>query len=263
MTAAPPVAPTDTTAFALQTPWLERTGWDRTYNNKDRREVLTALTRTFTPPGGREHHIGHGQQYGLDEDLVSPGDDEDRIACLIRLFLDAIWTHEAFRDLATLEELAGKYKRSAGHTQAATGLGERSQTTKEDIGDNYKKEEEDEDEEEESEEDEIEDEENEEEDDDDDPNNNNDKNHNREGQRGDNHQEEDRGFTAWLNNLGEITNEEEYGMEVKGGTAPGSPEELIKLLFGPTLALATQPVVNSQPQWTVLIYFSGILGFSS
>ncbi|EXL66159.1 hypothetical protein FOPG_17649 [Fusarium oxysporum f. sp. conglutinans race 2 54008] len=346
MTAAPPVAPTDTTAFALQTPWLERTGWDQTYNNKDRREVLTALTRTFTSPGGREHRIRHGQQYGLDEDLVSPGADEDRIACLIRLvdvmicrceetvrktsrhmlcwlrstkasstyskpftlvqpssstkyrlllkrclamvlriyrlppdkrlqvtglaltrkqlqFLDAIWTHEAFRDLATLEELAGKYKRSAGHTQAAAGLGERIQNTKEDIGDNYEKEEEEEDEEEESEEDEIEDEENEEEDDDDDPNNNNDKNHNREGQRGDNHQEEDRGFTAWLNNLGEITDEEEYGMEVEGGAAPGSPEELIELLFGLTLALATQPVVNGQPQRTVLIYFSGILGFSS
>ncbi|KAI3570711.1 hypothetical protein IWW34DRAFT_839012 [Fusarium oxysporum f. sp. albedinis] len=310
-------------------------------------EILDHQQRwKYDPAGGREHRIGHGQQYGLDEDLVSLGDDEDRIACLIRLvdvmicrceetvrktsrhmlcwlkstkasstyskpftlvqpssstkyrlllkrclamvlriyrlppdkrlqvmglaltrkqlqFLDAIWTHEAFRDLATLEELAGKYKRSAGHTQAAAGLGERSQTTKEDIGDNYEKEEEDEDEEEESEEDEMEDEENEEEDDDDDPNNNNDKNHNREDQRGDNHQEEDRGFTAWLNNLGEITDEEEYGMEVEGGAAPGSPEELIELLFGLTLALATQPVVNGQPQRTVLIYFSGILGFSS
>ncbi|KAK2470470.1 hypothetical protein H9L39_18087 [Fusarium oxysporum f. sp. albedinis] len=338
MTAAPPVAPADTTAFALQTPWLERTGWDRTYNNKDRREVLTALTRTFVSPGGREHHIGHGQQYGLDKDLVSPGEDEDRIACLIRLvdvmicrceetarktsrhmlcwlrstkessiyskpftlvqpssstkyrlllkrclamvlriyrlppdkrlqvtglalnrkqlqFLDAIWTHEAFSDLATLEELAGRYKRSAGHTQAASGLGERSQTTSEGIGDDYKEEEE------ESEEDEMEDEENEEEEED--SNNDNDKNHSREGQRGDYHQDEDGGFTTWLNDLGEITDEEEHGMEVEGGAAPGSPEELVELLFGLTLALATQPVVNGQPQKTVMIYFSGILGFSS
>jgi hypothetical protein len=339
MTAAPPVAPADTTAFALQTPWLERTGWDRTYNNKDRREVLTALTRTFVSPGGREHHIGHGQQYGLDKDLVSPGEDEDRIACLIRLvdvmicrceetarktsrhmlcwlrstkessiyskpftlvqpssstkyrlllkrclamvlriyrlppdkrlqvtglalnrkqlqFLDAIWTHEAFSDLATLEELAGRYKRSAGHTQAASGLGERSQTTSEGIGDDYKEEEE------ESEEDEMEDEENEEEEEED-SNNDNDKNHSREGQRGDYHQDEDGGFTTWLNDLGEITDEEEHGMEVEGGAAPGSPEELVELLFGLTLALATQPVVNGQPQKTVMIYFSGILGFSS
>ncbi|KAI3572849.1 hypothetical protein IWW34DRAFT_824118 [Fusarium oxysporum f. sp. albedinis] len=296
MTAAPPVAPADTTAFALQTPWLERTGWDRTYNNKDRREVLTALTRTFVSPGGREHHIGHGQQYGLDKDLVSPGEDEDRIACLIRLvdvmicrceetarktsrhmlcwlrstkessiyskpftlvqpssstkyrlllkrclamvlriyrlppdkrlqvtglalnrkqlqFLDAIWTHEAFSDLATLEELAGRYKRSAEEEE--------------------------------------------------DSNNDNDKNHSREGQRGDYHQDEDGGFTTWLNDLGEITDEEEHGMEVEGGAAPGSPEELVELLFGLTLALATQPVVNGQPQKTVMIYFSGILGFSS
>ncbi|WKT40266.1 Protein of unknown function DUF3505 [Fusarium oxysporum f. sp. vasinfectum] len=85
MTAAPPVAPADITSFALQMPWLDRTGWDQTYNNKDRREVLVALTRTFTAPGGREHYIGPGQQYGLDEDLMSPGGDEDKIACLIRL----------------------------------------------------------------------------------------------------------------------------------------------------------------------------------
>ncbi|KAH7231700.1 uncharacterized protein BKA55DRAFT_523974 [Fusarium redolens] len=98
MTAAPPVAPADTTAFALQTPWLERTGWDRTYSNKDRREVLTALTRTFTSPGRREHYIGHGQLYGLDEDLVSPGEDEDRIACLVRLVDVMIcWCEETAR----------------------------------------------------------------------------------------------------------------------------------------------------------------------
>ncbi|KAM0362978.1 hypothetical protein ACHAO7_010765 [Fusarium culmorum] len=232
MTAAPPVAPADIASFALQTPWLDRTGWDQTYNNKDRREVLVALTRTFTAPGGREHYIGPGQQY------------EDKIACLIRLadllicrceetarktsrhilcwlrstknssiyskpftlvqpssstkyrlllkrclamvlrihrlppdkrlqvtgltlnrkqlqFLDAIWRHDALRDLTTLEELAGRYKRSAGHTQATAGLGVRGQTTDEEVGDNY--------EEEESEEDETEDEEDEEEVDIDDP----------------------------------------------------------------------------------------------
>jgi hypothetical protein len=90
MTAAPPVAPAGMTAFALRTPLLERIGWDRTYNNKDRREILTALTRTFVSPGGREHHIGHGQQYGLEKDLISPGEDEDRIAYLVRL-VDVIY----------------------------------------------------------------------------------------------------------------------------------------------------------------------------
>ncbi|CAG1999049.1 unnamed protein product [Fusarium graminearum] len=237
MTAAPPVAPADITSFALQTPWLDRTGWHQTYNNKDRREVLVALTRTFTAPGGREHHIGPGQQYGLDQDLVSPGGDEDKIACLIRLvdllicrkqlqFLDAIWKHEALGDLATLEELTGRYKRSAGHTQATAGLGVRGQTTEEEVGDNYEEEESEEDEMD----DEMDDEENEEEVDIDDSENNNDQEPSRDGQRSDNYREEDEGFTTWLDNLGEITDEEEYSIEAEEGAAPGSPEELIQLL---------------------------------
>ncbi|KAJ9412295.1 hypothetical protein QL093DRAFT_1219001 [Fusarium oxysporum] len=79
----------------------------------------------------------------------------------------------------------------------------------------------------------------EEEEEEEDPNNNHDKNHSREGQRGDDHQDEDGGFTTWLNDLGEITDEEEHGMEVEGGAAPGSPEELVELLFGLTLLLCT------------------------
>ncbi|WKT53616.1 Protein of unknown function DUF3505 [Fusarium oxysporum f. sp. vasinfectum] len=152
--------------------------------------------------GGRDYYIGHGQQCGLDEDFVSSGEDEDRIACLVRLvdvmmsrceetarrtsrhmlcwlrstqassiyskpftlvqptsstkyrlllkrclamilriyrlphdkrlkvtglalnrkqlqFLNAIWNHGAFTDWAALEELAGRYKHSAGYAQAA------------------------------------------------------------------------------------------------------------------------------------------------
>ncbi|KAM5520397.1 hypothetical protein FOXYSP1_18821 [Fusarium oxysporum f. sp. phaseoli] len=61
---------------------------------------------------------------------------------------------------------------------------------------------------------------------------------------------------------GEIIDDDEYNTEVEAGAALGSPKELIELLFGLTLALTTQPVVNSQPQTTMLVYFSGILGFS-
>ncbi|EXK23641.1 hypothetical protein FOMG_19598 [Fusarium oxysporum f. sp. melonis 26406] len=86
--------------------------------------------------------------------------------------------------------------------------------------------------------------------------------HSEEGEGGAYQQEEDRGFTMWLKDLGEITDDDEYDIEVEAGAAPGSPEELVELLFGLTLALATQPVVNGQPQTTVLVYFSGILGFS-
>ncbi|KAJ0122860.1 hypothetical protein HZ326_31556 [Fusarium oxysporum f. sp. albedinis] len=272
--------------------------------------------------GGRDYYIGHGQQCGLDEDFVSSGEDEDRIACLVRVvdvmisrceetarrtsrhmlcwlrstqassiyskpftlvqptsstkyrlllkrclamilriyrlphdkrlqvtglalnrkqlqFLNAIWNHGAFTDWAALEELAGRYKHSAGYAQAAVaGRGDCSQSANGE-----------EEEEEESEEDDMRKEEEED----------NAEDHSEEGVGGAHQQEEDRGFTTWLKDLGEITDDDEYDTEVEAGAAPGSPEELVELLFGLTLALATQPVVNGQPQTTVLVYFSGIL----
>ncbi|KAK6703754.1 hypothetical protein SNK04_013689 [Fusarium graminearum] len=163
-------------------------------------------------------------------------------------FLNAIWNHGAFTDWAALEELIGRYKHSAGHAQAAVaGRGDCSQSA------NGGEEEEEEDEEDESEEDDMQEEEEED----------NSEDHSEEGEGGAHQQEEDRGFTTWLKDLGEITDDDEYDTEVEAGAAPGSPEELVELLFGLTLALATQPVVNGQPQTTVLVYFSGILGFSS
>ncbi|RBA11787.1 hypothetical protein FPRO05_14224 [Fusarium proliferatum] len=296
------------TAFPLQTPWLDRTGWDRTYSSRGRREVLTALTRTFISPGGRDYYIGHGQQRGLDEDFVSSGEDEDRIACLVRLvdvmisrceetarrtsrhmlcwlrstqassiyskpftlvqptsstkyrlllkrclamtlriyrlphdkrlkvtglalnrkqlqFLNAIWNHGAFTEWAALEELAGRYKHSAGYAQAAVaGRGDCSQ------GVNGEEEEEREDED--------------------------------DGEEDLGEITDDDEYDTEVE-AGEITDDDEYDTEVEAGAAPGSPEELVELLFGLTLALATQPVVDGQPQTTVLVYFSGILGFSS
>ncbi|CAM1507683.1 Fc.00g073240.m01.CDS01 [Cosmosporella sp. VM-42] len=43
----------------------------------------------------------------------------------------------------------------------------------------------------------------------------------------------------------------------------GEIESLIELLFGLSLALCTEPLVDSQPSSTILVYFSGILGFST
>ncbi|PCD22302.1 hypothetical protein AU210_016091 [Fusarium oxysporum f. sp. radicis-cucumerinum] len=85
MTTTAPAPSAGMTAFALQTPWLDRTDWDRTYSNKGQREVLAALTRTCTSPGGQEYFVGSAKVYGLEDDIVSPGEDEDRIACLVRL----------------------------------------------------------------------------------------------------------------------------------------------------------------------------------
>ncbi|PNP58763.1 hypothetical protein FNYG_15041 [Fusarium nygamai] len=336
MTTTAPAPSAGMTAFALQTPWLDRTGWDRTYSNKGQREVLAALTRTCTSPG--EYFVGSGKVYGLEDDIVSPGEDEDRIACLVRLvdvvmsrceetarktsrhilcwlrsnqassiygkpftlvqssstskyrlllkrclamvcriyrlhpdrrikvaglalsrkqlqFLDAIWTHEALGDLAALNELIGRHKCQVDHAQEVAG-GHRESHSENTNAEG----EEDDDEEEDEEESEKDEEEGEGEEEGEDSNH--DYDHDQEVEEGSDKQENDGGFTAWLEDLGEITEEEDDQMEEEAGAARGSPEELVELLFGLTLAIATQPVINGQPQTTVLIYFSGILGFS-
>ncbi|KAG5754568.1 hypothetical protein H9Q70_002813 [Fusarium xylarioides] len=338
MTTTAPAPSAGMTAFALQTPWLDRTGWDRTYSNKGQREGLAALTRTCTSPGGQEYFVGSGKVYELEDDIVSPGEDEDRIACLVRLvdvvmsrcetarktsrhilcwlrsnqassiygkpftlvqswstskyrlllkqclamvcriyhlhpdrrikvaglalsrkqlqFLDAIWTHEALGDLAALNELIGRHKCQVNHAQEVAGGHRESHSENTNAeGEEEEDEEEDEEESEKSEEEGEGEEEGED--------SNHDYDHDQEVEEGSDKQENDGGFTAWLEDLGEITEEEDDQMEEEAGAARGSPEELVELLFGLTLAIATQPVINGQPQTTVLIYFSGILGFSS
>ncbi|KAJ9412792.1 hypothetical protein QL093DRAFT_2570444 [Fusarium oxysporum] len=106
ITAAPPVAPTDTTAFALQTPWLERTGWDRTYNNKDRREsrdVLAALAASSFSRGAGPYLLGRQGTDGLHEDIFSTMEDERKIAAILEA-LDVL--------LDRCEETACKTSRS-------------------------------------------------------------------------------------------------------------------------------------------------------
>ncbi|KAM5526854.1 hypothetical protein FOXYSP1_20687 [Fusarium oxysporum f. sp. phaseoli] len=116
MTTTAPAPSAGMTAFALQTPWLDRTGWDRTYSNKGQREVLAALTRTCTSPGRQEYFVGSGKVYGLEDDIVSPGEDEDRIACLVRLvdvvirpaYLDMIYRYQlCYLDISILIYIQG------------------------------------------------------------------------------------------------------------------------------------------------------------
>ncbi|EXA29293.1 hypothetical protein FOVG_19202 [Fusarium oxysporum f. sp. pisi HDV247] len=170
-------------------------------------------------------------------------------------FLDAIWTHEALGDLAALNELIGRHKCQVDHAQEVAG-GHRESHSENTNAEG----EEDNDEEEDEEESEKGEEEGEVEEEGEDSNH--DYDHDPEVEEGSDKQENDGGFTAWLEDLGEITEEEDDQMEEEAGAARGSPEELVELLFGLTLAIATQPVINGQPQTTVLIYFSGILGFS-
>ncbi|RKK62815.1 hypothetical protein BFJ69_g16984 [Fusarium oxysporum] len=60
----------------------------------------------------------------------------------------------------------------------------------------------------------------------------------------------------------EDSDDETFADETEQDSAEGSVQELLELLFGLSLELITEPVIDGQPQTTTLIYFSGILGFS-
>ncbi len=60
---------------------------------------------------------------------------------------------------------------------------------------------------------------------------------------------------------GRSSSSEPEDQSVVPSTSKGA-EELVDLLFGLTLALGTQRTVDGRPETTILIFFSGILGFS-
>ncbi|KAH6876790.1 hypothetical protein B0T10DRAFT_497227 [Thelonectria olida] len=286
----PPAPEPGVTEFALQRPWLERTRWDRTFSDRGRRDLLAALTRTCTSPGGREYVLGCPE--GVDEDLVSPGRDEDLIAFFLRLadvmldrceetvrntsrhilcwlkstqtssiyskpftlvqlpsssakyrlilkrclamvfrlyrmapdmrmraaglslsrkqlqILDAMWAHEAAGDSAGLEKLAGKYRGPIRRGQEATGDEE------DECGVEYSdgaEEEQDDDDEDDDDDDDDDDEDDEEE--------------------GDDGLDEDRGFTTWIDDLDEMSEDEIPGDEA-------DPTLLLSIVVYPQLSPA-------------------------
>lgn len=329
--------------FGEQRPWIERTGWEKTYRGKSR-EVLIAIASmpSWSPSGGQGHLLcrqGQGGQEGLLEDLMSPPADEQRMAGIVRL-VDALmdrceetvqktsrnvlcWlrsTHPRssyskpfmlVRQPATKQTYRRQWKRvlvlifrayrlepdirerltgirlrkrlcrllellwnhPAWVTPAACSQEPivRDSTFEDDDSDSEgedtdkgeevdeevdedEDEDEDEDDEEDDEEDEDEDDEEDEEDDEDDI-------------FMDDGQSED----AW-------EPQEEEAERLYGGPAQSTAvdkkhrneemseedtETLIELLFGLSLALCTEPLVDSQPSSTILVYFSGILGFST
>ncbi|KAF4499429.1 hypothetical protein FAGAP_4387 [Fusarium agapanthi] len=132
-------------------------------------------------------------------------------------FLNAIWYHGVFMDLAALEELAGRCKHATAYAQAAVvGRGDCSQSANEDVGDNNE-----EDEKEDSEGDDTREEEEED----------NAEDHSEE-RGGVTNQQEDRGFTTWVKGLGEITDDDQYDMEVEAGAAPGLAQEPVERCSG-------------------------------
>ncbi|KAH8799328.1 hypothetical protein F5884DRAFT_811482 [Xylogone sp. PMI_703] len=72
---------TATPTFAGTGTWMDRTGWEETYRGK-RRDILQALTEIPPSRPWTDHFLGRGPGPG-DPDLVSPLEDEIKIACLM------------------------------------------------------------------------------------------------------------------------------------------------------------------------------------
>ncbi|KAH7462731.1 hypothetical protein FOMA001_g18485 [Fusarium oxysporum f. sp. matthiolae] len=78
----------DLLGFEEQTPWIERTGWDKTYHGRSR-DVLTALAAVSLSRGAGPHLLGRQGTNGLQEDIVSTMEDERKIAAVLEA-LDAL-----------------------------------------------------------------------------------------------------------------------------------------------------------------------------
>ncbi|KAH6974818.1 hypothetical protein EDB80DRAFT_659046 [Ilyonectria destructans] len=286
--------------FAEQRPWIERTGWDETYKDSDRREVLAALIEMPSQSQGQAHILGRRSVCGLGGDLLSPADDEWKIAAILNMvdtMLDrceetarktsrsilcwlrsnrALSTYPKpftlVRNLSTtrkyrllfkrciaLEFRAYRMSRSIRESVAGIKLNRKQLRFLERIwnheswvvfgsdglhktlpypqheyviGDDVNCSEDGGDDEDDD-------------DDDDDV------------EEDDQEEDGDEEF---------LTEEDEEDLiaanQGEDTVIEGSPDELLELLLGLSLALATEPLIDGQPSSTVLIYFSGILGFS-
>ncbi|KAH7463500.1 hypothetical protein BFJ68_g17307 [Fusarium oxysporum] len=92
----------DLLRFEEQSPWIERTGWDKTYRGRSR-DVLDALAAVSFSQGSGPHILGRQGTNGLHEDIVSAAEDERKIAAVLNA-LDAL--------LDRCEETACKTSRS-------------------------------------------------------------------------------------------------------------------------------------------------------
>ncbi|KAH7154699.1 hypothetical protein DER46DRAFT_578529 [Fusarium sp. MPI-SDFR-AT-0072] len=72
-------------SYAGQRPWIERTGWDQTYSDKDHREVLAALIAMNNCPCRQSYLLARRGTSRLTKDLVSSAEDEMKIVVLVKL----------------------------------------------------------------------------------------------------------------------------------------------------------------------------------
>ncbi|KAH6974912.1 hypothetical protein EDB80DRAFT_594986, partial [Ilyonectria destructans] len=66
--------------YTEQSCWIKRTGWDKTYRDKSRQALIVI---TQMPYEYSSNSSGGLVVYGLKKDLVSPPEDEERIACIV------------------------------------------------------------------------------------------------------------------------------------------------------------------------------------
>ncbi|KAG7420437.1 hypothetical protein Forpi1262_v016210 [Fusarium oxysporum f. sp. raphani] len=78
----------DLLRFEEQTPWIERTGWDKTYHGRSR-DALAALAAVSFSRGAGPHLLGRQGTNGLHEDIFSIMEDERKVAAVLEA-LDAL-----------------------------------------------------------------------------------------------------------------------------------------------------------------------------
>ncbi|SCO92584.1 uncharacterized protein FRV6_16712 [Fusarium oxysporum] len=251
-----------TTTYAGQRPWLERTRWETTYKNRDR-SLLRCLIKTpylqlYGRPDAPPYLLASADQVpGLSVDLTSPREDEALTFCFrayridakqrerlvgVRFnkkldgFLNAIWHHE---DLANspLTALGAYPIEVAGQAQQqAEEMGEMrieyedmdiDGSVYEDLG------------------------------------------------KADDDSEEEEVDDSELSSTSDYDDGDDSGNAFRPiydkneeGDLADRPEQgvplttLTELVFGLSLALCTERLMDGQPSSTVLVYFSGILAFS-
>ncbi|KAH6874606.1 hypothetical protein B0T10DRAFT_541130 [Thelonectria olida] len=258
-----------------------RPAGEETYRNKDRQLLSALIAMPCHRSDGKSPILSRRGVHGLDKDLVSPPGNEQNIATILKLpanekkyrslfkrclalslrayrmnaedrkrlagirlrtnqahYLDAIWNHEALiaYNLAALDAICQSFEGSMGNSN---GDQQRNLSSAEDNSS------------------------------DGDSNEGSDK-----------EAEEDYDEPALQEEGADILNdgmtgitgeagddEDIDGEEASAGNEIPVPREsaakLLELLFGLGLALCTEPLTDSLPSSTVLVYFSGILDFST
>ncbi|KAF4458828.1 hypothetical protein FALBO_14430 [Fusarium albosuccineum] len=252
----------DDDSFATTSLWLERTRWPITYRNV-RRDVLLAMTRlpvhTIGHSLGADYFLGQGPCPG-DPDIVSPGEEEQKILCILgavdamldRCQLTAQNTNREHEAWQFIDRTGQKWPRSYTGNINKSKLHQSScENAKLDLFLQHRAPQHDDagspsddefDGDYESSEDEYEE---------------------FEGSEGKGNLDDWASDPTRQEDFNDSQLHDDDAHEMKNGTAATSIDEFLELVFQLSFELSTEPFQNGHPDSTLLIYFSGILGFSS